>query len=1089
MVSTSRSVGLAFSLAGMMLTVQETAAVDAKNSVPPSPTYAPALLKALRYRGVGPYRGGRSTAVAGVPSDIFTYYMGTSGGGVWKTADAGTSWRNVSDGYFEVGSIGAVAVAASDPNVVYAGTGSACPRGNVSPGIGVYKSTDAGATWKHVGLRDAGQIGKLAVHPTNPDVVYVAALGHIFGSNAQRGVFRSRNGGATWERVLFLDAETGAVDIKMDSSNPRILYAAFWRAERKPWTLISGSATGGIYRTTDGGDTWNKLSEGLPKGLTGRIGIAVSPANPQRVWAVIEGERKDSGFDRDESGLYRSDDGGRTWGLVNGDPLLHQRPWYYHHLVADPQDADTLYHVGDSFWKSVDGGKSFETIDVPHVDNHDLWINPHDPKIMIEANDGGANVTINGGKTWSTQLNQPTAEIYRVTLDEEFPYRLYGGQQDASTISVPSRAQAAEGITLQHWTAVGGGEMGPVAVDPRDPNIIYAGGNISRMDRSTGQIRRILDYPQYWMGQPARDLRFRFQSEAPIRLSPHDPGVVYAASQYVHRSRNGGQTWELISPDLTRHDDSKLGPSGGPLTRDITSVETYCTILAIEESARVPGLLWAGSDDGLVHVSRNGGQSWVDVTPRGMPEWGTVNTIDLSRHDPGRALIAVHRYKLDDFAPYIFRTNDYGATWQLISKDNGIPGNHFVRVVREDPDRPGLLYAGTEFGIYVSFDDGGRWQPLQLNLPVTPVTDLAVHGKDLAVSTQGRGFWILDDLTPLHQLTKEVAQADAYLFKPRPTYRIEGGESPAKGYMGEDRLMGAAIENFRQGENPPPGVTVFYNFKATPNQDVKLEVLDAAGSLIRAFSSKTKDDALRVEEGLNRFAWDLSYPAAEIIPGSRLDGYTGGPRALPGHYRVRLTVGAWSRTQDFDVLQDPRSKATAEDLRQQFSFLLSVRDAISKSHAAVRTIQSLRQQLDDLGKRLSVASPPTEGNTADGWRQFLDEVRGSRHAIDAKLDALEDTLRQKRARVWQDTENFRPLLDDQMAFVADLTIAADTRPTDAAYQRFQDLEGELNRRLSELEAVTAQAIPRFNALIREAGVGAIIVPASPAAAKPRETQE
>ncbi len=1043
-----------------------------------APTFDPGLFKALRFRSLGPFRGGRSTAVAGVPGDILTYYMGASGGGVWKTTDAGTSWRNVSDGFVAAGSIGAVAVAASDPNVVYVGTGSACPRGNVSPGVGMYRSTDAGATWTFIGLRQAGQIGKLAVHPKDPDLVYVAALGHIFGPNGERGVFRSRNGGASWERVLFLNDETGAVDIKMDPQNPRVLYAAFWRAERKPWTLISGGSRGGIYKTTDSGDTWQKLTLGLPLGLTGRIGIAVSPRNPQRLWAIIEGERRDAGFERDESGLYRSEDGGREWRLVNGDPLLHQRPWYYHHLVADPQDENTVYHVGDSLWKSVDAGRTFEEIEVPHVDNHDLWINPNDNRIMIEANDGGASVSFNGGRTWSTQLNQPTAEIYRVAVDEQFPYRLYGGQQDHSTISVPTRAQAAEGISLQHWETVGGGEMGPVAVDPRDPNIIYAGGGISRMDRRSGQIRRIMDYPQYWMGQPARALRYRVQSEAPIRLSPHDPDVVYAASQYLHRSRNGGQTWELISGDLTRHDDTKLGAAGGPLTRDITSVETYCTILSIEESRIAPGLLWAGSDDGLVHVSRSGGREWANVTPREMPEWGTVNAIDLSVRDPARALIAVHRYRLDDFTPYIFRTTDYGASWQLLSRNNGIPNDHFVRVVREDPDRPGLLYAGTEFGLYVSFDDGRQWQSLQLNLPVTPVTDLVVHRQDLAVSTQGRGFWLLDDLTPLHQLSDSMVQGSAWLFKPRSAYRIEGGEQPARGYMGEDRLGGAAIENDRQGENPPPGATFTYGFKKRPEQEVRLEILDAAGGVVRAFSSVSKETPLPVEPGLNRFSWDLSYPDARVIPGSRIDGHTGGPRALPGVYQVRLTMGSWSRTEPFEVRMDPRSTSSQGELQEQFEFLLEVRDAISRTHDVVRVVHSLRNQAQHILERAAAA----------GSSQVA-RVSELRAALETKLAALEDTLRQKRSRVWQDTANFRPLLDDQLAFVASVTISADTLPTDSARARFADLAGELERRAAELQAILDGEVARFNALVKDQGFGVLVAPVQPPAAASAENEE
>ncbi len=969
---------VALGLAGSVVVDSDAAPVSTHSPATPQEAaraYDSRFLTGLQYRHVGPYRGGRSTAVAGVADDIMTYYMGTTGGGVWKTADGGQSWQNRSDGYFEAGSIGAISVAESDPNVIYVGTGSACPRGNVSPGVGMYKSTDAGTSWRHIGLRDAGQIGKLAVHPTDPDLVYVAVLGHIFGPNEQRGVFRSRDGGASWEKVLYLSEQTGAVDIKMDANNPRILYAAFWRAERKPWTLISGGHEGGIYKSTDGGDSWQELTKGLPEGMTGRIGIAVSPADSNRVWAIIEGERTASGFERDEFGLYRSDDAGSSWLHVNDNVELHQRPWYYHHLVADPQDDNTIYHVGDNFWKSVDAGKSFDEISVPHGDNHDLWINPLHPQIMIEANDGGSNITFNGGKTWSSQLNQPTAEMYRVTVDNQFPYRLYGGQQDNSTISLPSRA-AAGGISLQHWTSVGGGESAHVAVDPRDANIIYAGtyaGRISRMNRTTGQMRQIMDYPQYVVGLRTRDMKYRFQWNAPIRLSPHDPDIIYHASQHVHRSSNGGQSWEVISPDLTRNDDSKLGAAGGPLTHDITGVENYCTIFAFEESPHTAGLLWAGSDDGLVHVSRDNGGTWTDVTPPAVPEWATINMLELSPHDPGRVLVAVQNYRLDDFRPYIFRTNNHGRSWQLISEGNGIPDDHFVRVVREDPDRRGLLYAGTEFGMYVSFDDGERWQPLQLNLPATPITDLAVHQQDLVVATQGRGYWILDDLTPLHQLGREVATADAHLFQPRPSYRMDGGTPRRRSYMSSDRWMAGRIERHRVADNPPSGAVIFYSFADTPDDEVTLEILDATGESIRSFSSSNDGDAVATQPGINRFVWDLVYPGADIIPGGRFDGYTGGPRALPGSYEVRLSTGDWSQTRRFEVRMDPRSETTLEELREQFDFLVTLRDRITTTHNAVRAIHSVRRQLADIRDRIDQARPQ-EATEQSTWESFVRQL-------------------------------------------------------------------------------------------------------------------
>jgi len=702
------------------------------------------LFEPLEFRNIGPFRGGRSTAVTGVLGDPLTFYMGTTGGGVWKTADGGGSWKNISDGHFAVASVGALAVAPSDPNVIYAGTGSACPRGNISPGDGVYRSTDAGKTWSHMGLADTGQIGRIHVHPNNPDLVYVAALGHIFGPNDERGVFRSRDGGASWETVLHVSDTAGAVDLTLNPQNPRLLFAAIWEAERKPWTLISGGEQSGLFRSTDSGDTWEEVTEGLPEGIKGRIGVAISPADPNRVWALIEAEK---------GGLFRSEDGGDSFQLINPDRNFRQRAWYYTHVFADPQDMNTVYVLNTGLWRSIDGGKSFDFIRSPHGDHHDLWIHPENTQVLINANDGGANISYNGGRSWSSQRNQPTSEMYRATVDQRFPYHVYGCQQDNSCVAVPSRTSSTS-IDWGDWYVIGGCESGHVAVDPRDPNVTYSGcygGQIGRYDHATDQEREITDYPQLAIGQAPKDLRYRFQWNAPIRLSPHDPKILYHTSQFIHRSTNEGQSWELISPDLTRNDIEKQGFAGEPITMDNTGVEVYNTIFAFEESASTPGLLWAGSDDGLVHLSRDQGETWSDITPSQMPEWGQVNAIELSSHDPGRAFIAVTKYKFDDFRPFVFRTNDYGESWQLLTSGaNGIPDDHFVRVVREDPDRRGLLYAGTEFGLFVSFDDGANWQPLQQNLPVTPVTDIAVTQQDLVVATQGRSFWILDDLTTLH---------------------------------------------------------------------------------------------------------------------------------------------------------------------------------------------------------------------------------------------------------------------------------------------------------------------------------------------------
>ena len=636
-------------------------------------------LEKLELRNIGPYRGGRVTAVAGVRADRNTFYMGSTGGGVWKTTDAGLGWSNVSDKELAAGSIGALAVAPSDANVIYAGTGSACPRGNVSPGVGVYRSTDAGDTWAHVGLADSGQIGRIRVHPRDPDVVYVAALGRIFGANEERGVFRSRDGGATWEKVLYVSDRAGAVDLAMDPANPRILYAAIWQVVRQPWTLESGGEDGGLWRSKDGGDSWEELTEGLPESNLGRIGVAVSGADSSRVWALVEAE---------DGGLYRSDNGGDRFRRVNTDRSFQQRAWYYTHVYADPQDRETVYVLNTGLFRSHDGGVEFEHIRVPHGDHHDLWIHPDDPKVLINGNDGGANVSWNGGDSWTGQANQPTAEMYRVTVDDRFPYWVYGCQQDNSCVAVPSRT-GESGIDRHHWYVIGGCESGHIAVDPRDPNVIYSGcygGQIERYDRATGVAREIMAWPQLAVGQAASDLRYRFQWNAPIRLSPHDPDVLYHASQFVHRSTDQGQSWQTISPDLSRNDADKQGSAGGEITWDNTGVEVYGTVFAFEESPHQPGLLWAGTDDGRVHLSRDNGESWSEITPRRMPEWGQVNMIELSAHGAGRAFLAVTRYRVDDFQPYVFRTDDFGASWTLLTNgDNGIPGDHFVRVVREDP--------------------------------------------------------------------------------------------------------------------------------------------------------------------------------------------------------------------------------------------------------------------------------------------------------------------------------------------------------------------------------------------------------------------
>ncbi len=1009
-------------------------------------TYDESLYSALEWRLIGPYRGGRVTAVAGVPSQAYVYYMGATGGGVWKTVDGGMTWEPVSDDDFGAGSIGGIAVALSDPNVVYVGTGEACIRGNTSPGDGMYRSTDAGKTWTHIGLADGGQIGEVRVHPTNPDIVYAAVLGHAFGPNETRGVYRSKDGGATWERVLFRDEDTGAIDIALDPNNPRIIYTALWQARRFPWGMESGGPGSGLFKSTDGGDTWTEISgnAGLPQGTLGKIGIAVSPVNSDRVWAMIEA---------DEGGVFRSADAGQTWEKVNDDRSLRQRAWYYSHIYADPQSENTVYVLNVRFWKSTDGGKTFESMSTPHGDSHDLWIDPNNALRMVEGNDGGANVTYNGGKTWTEQDNQPTAQFYHVVATEHFPYHVCGAQQDNSTLCIASRTDGF-GITVQDWYRAGGGESGYIAVRPDDPDIIYAGsygGYITRLDRRSGQTRNIHAWPDNPMGWGAADLQYRFQWTFPIVLSPLDPNELYIAANVVFRSRDEGQSWEVISPDLTRNDKSKQGPSGGPITKDNTSVEYYNTIFALVPSRHERNTIWAGSDDGRVWITRDGGGDWAEITPRNVPEWGLVSIIEESPHEPGVAYLAVSRYKLDDFAPYIFKTTDYGRSWRTIVR--GIPANHYIRVVREDPARRGLLYAGGEFGVYLSFDDGERWSSLQLNLPVVPVRDMVIKENDLVLGTHGRSFWILDDLTPLHQLTRDVAEADVHLFRPRDSYRLGG-------YSFDRTIPGVA-------SNPPNGVVIYYYLADQPETEVKLAILEADGTLIEEFSSEPErgedEGAVKKQVGMNRFVWDLRYPDAHRFPGMIMwAGSTAGPRAVPGSYQVRLTVGARERTQSFSVLKDPRVTATEADLAEQFDFLVRIRDRVSQANDAVKLIRDIRGQID--GALTRVEGEP-----------FADTIGEAARGIKEALSEVEEAIYQTKNQSRQDPLNYPIRLNNKIAALTGVVASADAKPTQAAYDVFEELSAQLQVELDRLDQIIASQIPAFNALVAEHEVPAVIV--------------
>jgi len=1047
-----------FAFAGCALLLAIPAAAQRRGRAAPAAATASAaafdtsLFNALEWRSIGPFRGGRVTAVAGHADQIATFYFGATGGGVWKTTDGGLTWQPISDKDFKSGSIGAIEVAPSDPNVIYVGTGESPIRGNVSPGDGMYRSTDAGKTWVASGLRDAGQIGAIRVHPTNADLVYVAVLGHAFGPNAERGVFRSKDGGRTWDKILFRSDSAGAIDLAMDPTNPRILYAAFWQARRGPWYMSSGGPGSGLFKSTDGGDTWKEITrnDGLPKGVVGKIGVTVSAANHDRVWAIVEAE---------DGGVFRSDDGGATWRRTNEDRNLRQRAWYYTHIHADPKDPETVYVLNTGFYRSVDGGRTFTAIRVPHGDNHGLWIAPNDPQRMIESNDGGANVTYNGGVSWTGEDNQPTAQFYHVTTTTHFPYRVCGSQQDNSTVCIASRTDGGV-ITDKDWYEVGGGESGWIVTRPDDPDIIYAGSYsyLSRLDHHNNQERDVTPWPENPMGWGAADLKYRLQWTFPIALSPFNPRVLYAGAQVVFRSTNEGQSWDVISPDLTRNDKSKQGPSGGPITKDNTSVEYYNTVFVIAPSPRDSGLIWAGTDDGQVQITRDAGKTWTNVTPpaRDLPEWSLISSVEPSPHDAGTAYVAATRYKLDDFRPYIFKTTDYGRTWRKLVV--GIPDNHFIRVVREDPARRGLLYAGGEFGLYVSFDDGAGWQSLQRNLPIVPIHDLAVKDNDLVAATHGRSFWILDDLTPLHQLADSVARAARFLFTPRDPYRMGGGG----GFGGGGAPAGV-------GANPPGGAVVFFYLQDKPDStvDVRLEFLDSRDSVIRRFSTKPKDpgDSLKVRAGMNRFVWNLRYPEASRFQGMIFwAGGTQGPVAVPGTYKVRLAAGDWSQTRSFALKKDPRVTTTAEDYQRQFDLLVRIRDRVTAANDAVKRIRDVKEALDGAATRARAMTAETGRRIA----LLADSIKG-------RLSGVEAEIYQVKNRSSQDPLNYPIRLNNKIAALAGVVASADAAPTDQSVQVFEQLSAALQVQLDRLKAVLDADIPAFNKLVKDSDVPAVIL--------------
>ena len=1016
------------------------------------------LFRGLQWRQVGPFRGGRALTIEGIAGEPGTYYFGAVAGGVWKTTDGGANWAPLFDKE-AISSIGAVAVAPSDHNVIYAGTGEAAVRGNISYGTGVYKSVDAGKTWKNIGLKDTRHIGALIVDPKNADIVLVAALGHIFGPNQERGIFRTTDGGKTWTRVLNKDQETGGIEVVFDPQNSNVVFAALWQARRQPWFFSSGGPGSGLYRSEDGGATWKRLEgNGLPEGILGRIGVSVSGADSNRVYALIEAK---------EGGLFRSEDGGTKWTRVNEDGRFRQRAWYFSKVYADPKAADTLYVLNTGLFRSVDGGKSFTLLPARHGDHHGLWIDPQNPQRIANANDGGAAISTDGGKTWTTQSNQPTAQFYHVAVDNAFPYHIYGAQQDNSNVGIASRTDSGV-IGREDWFVAGGGECGFVIPDPRDWQVIYSNneGYLTVYDKKKEHAHDASVLPLDNSGHGAVDLAHRFQWISPLLLSPHDPDTIYTAAESVFKTTDKGNSWTKISGDLTRNDKSKQQPSGGPLTNDITSVEYYDTVFALAESPKKKGMLWAGTDDGLIHVTTDEGQHWINVSPK-VPEWSTVSLIDPSPHDAAVAYVVFDRHKLDDFKPYIFKTNDSGKTWSAIS--TGIPEGAYVHAVREDPKRRGLLYAGTETGMFVSFDDGGHWQPLQLNLPVTPIHDLVVKDDDLVVATHGRSFWVLDDVTPLRQVTVESSQMDALLYRPQTALRLHYPTDVDK----------------RQpvGENPPAGAIINYFLKTAPKDEVTLDILDAQGKLVRHLSSKEKKQndqppewpdqvetprVIPAAEGMNRFAWDLHYDDPIQTPGAYYYGEgPRGPLALPGDYQIRLTAGGKTQTAPLRLEIDPRIKEAEPALPRQFELSAKVVGRIGELHQAINEIRNVKTQIEGLHKRF-------------GEDQRLKPALTAADALAKKMSAVEEQLIQVNMKGSEGNLAFPNMLNEAFYSFSRTIEYADYGPTQPQFEVFKLLNDRLEEQLKKWIQIKTEEVPRIATLIKEAELPAISVSEKPA---------
>ncbi len=987
---------------------------------------------AVSWREIGPYRGGRSCAVTGVSGKPNLYYFGATGGGVWKTEDGGRSWENLSDGFFG-GSIGSIAVAASDPNVIYAGGGEKTVRGNVSSGYGMWKSVDAGKTWVSIGLDQSRHISRIRIHPDNPSILWVAAMGNLYKDNEQRGVFKSIDGGKTWKKVLFANAGAGAVDLTLDPNNPRILYASTWKVRRNPYSLSSGGEGSALWKSTDAGESWTNIStnEGLPEGVWGISGVTVSPANSDRVWALIE---------NDKGGLYRSEDAGKTWKKINESRSLRQRAWYYTRLYADPDDEEVVYVLNVNYHKSKDGGKSFTSARAPHGDHHDLWIAPENPNRMIIGDDGGAQVTYDGGETWSTYHNQPTAQFYRVTTDNHFPYRIYTAQQDNSTIRISHRS-SGRSITDKHWESTAGGESAHIAVDPTNNDIVYGGsygGYLTRLDHQTGFNRAINVWPDNPMGYGAEGMKYRFQWNFPIFFSKHNPKKLYTCSNHLHMTTDEGQSWSIISPDLTTNDSDKMVSSGGPITQDNTGVEYYCTIFAAQESPLKEGLIWVGTDDGLVHYTKDGGQHWQNITPKNIPSGLMINCIEPSPYDEASCYLAATGYKNGDFKPYFLKTDNYGKSWKLINQ--GIHNEHFTRAIRVDQSTEGILYGGTETGMYISYNDGSSWEALQLNLPIVPITDLAVKDNHLIAATQGRGLWMIDDLSAIKQAKEINTNTKTHLYKPADTYRMKGSQ--------QKETKGA-------GTNHAAGVMTHFYLKNYDNKKdtIRLIYTSENGDTLRQYSNiaEKENEKLKLEAGPNRFNWDLREAPAHKFEGMILWwGSMNGPKVLPGKYLVHLDANGDVQTQTFNILGDPRVSYSSEELQAANAFIHEINNKVSESHKAIENIRTLKKKMANFSK------------------SYDSEVLKTKiQAIDSSLTAIEKELYQTKNQSRQDPLNFPIKLTNKLAHINSLMQISDAPPTDQMIEVKKELVTKIDEQLAKYEAILQTDIKELNQLILE----------------------